>query len=93
MAKRIITDKPTTVDEVIQLHALKGEQIYENRTAGDHTWVGYLADFLMKIEDVTGQKILVQGECSHKCLPTREALLPNARHFLDCPVWKYLGVG
>ena len=40
---------PENADALIRKYAAEGEQIYENRTAGDHTWTGFLATFLMEL--------------------------------------------
>ncbi len=38
------------VDEVIQSWAMVAEVIYERRTAGDHTWSGFLSEFLTEVD-------------------------------------------
>jgi hypothetical protein len=29
------------------------------------------------------------SKCNHKCEPTHEALMPESKHYLDCPVWNF----
>lgn len=37
------------VDELIRIYAIKLGQVYDNRTAGDHTFTGILAEFARKL--------------------------------------------
>ena len=37
-------------DQVLRKYAAEGERIYENRTAGDNTWLGFLVSFAMEFE-------------------------------------------
>lgn len=38
------------MDEIIQKYADRLQEIYDKRTAGDHTFTGVLATMLMEIE-------------------------------------------
>lgn len=40
----------TNMDDVIKKYAKIAENIYHNRTAGDHTWTGFLAEFIMELD-------------------------------------------
>jgi hypothetical protein len=43
------------VDTVIEGYAINLRQIYDGRTAGDYTFVGVLASFLMHIDAIRGE--------------------------------------
>ncbi len=38
------------IDDLIDRYAAELRNIYDNRTAGDHTFEGVLADFVMKAQ-------------------------------------------
>lgn len=40
-----------TVDDLIRFYADEAERIYAQRTRGDYTWIGLLAEFLMKVDE------------------------------------------
>lgn len=37
------------IAEVMRKWADKAEQVYDDRTAGDHTWIGLLAEFAQEL--------------------------------------------
>jgi len=39
------------LDVILKKYAEKCETIYENRTAGDHTWEGVLSSFLRELHE------------------------------------------
>lgn len=41
---------PMNKDEVLRKYAAEGERIYNDRTAGDNTWLGFLVSFAMEFE-------------------------------------------
>lgn len=44
----------TETDAVLQAHAAKLQKMYDDRTAGDHSFLGALASFLMDVDKVRG---------------------------------------
>lgn len=46
-------DKMTVerIDEIIKAYAKKAHEIYVSRTAGDYTWIGFLASFLTDVNE------------------------------------------
>lgn len=69
-----ITDEAVTVDSLIDLHARKLALIYANRTVGDHTFTGVLADFLAAALPVLD---------TAKDSETREAIAAEFERFAD----------
>jgi hypothetical protein len=71
--------KDNAVEAVMDEWARRSEQMYENRTAGDHSHIGLLAGFLMDIDLVRnaeektvahlveGDYFSLDGKTWHKC--------------------------
>lgn len=39
----------SAIDQLIKEYAKRAEKIYEDRTAGDHTWTGLLGALLLEV--------------------------------------------
>lgn len=44
------------MDDLIKKYAAKAGRIYDNRTAGDFTWHGLLADFVREMAKIEGER-------------------------------------
>ena len=57
------TPRPTrSVDSILDDHAAKIEKVYQDRTAGDSTFLGLLTNFLIDLSPVLGKNLLLGRE-------------------------------
>lgn len=50
--------KVETIDTIVKDFAKKAETIYENRTAGDYTWEGFLSSFLGTVRQFEAERAI-----------------------------------
>lgn len=66
--------KVESIDTIIKDFAKKAETIYENGTAGDYTWEGFLTAFLRTVRQFEAERIIwpafphTEAPCSDEAL-------------------------
>lgn len=70
------------MDALIAEYSEKFEAIYDNRTAGDCTWTGFLATFAFAVKNAENASLRAELKRAHEFIGTRELESFDIKDFL-----------